>query len=120
MRARPERVDRARPDMVAEMMDVTDSIPVDHPSLAGHFPGAPRPPAALILARTVAAAARAYPHLDIRTVKRVKFFAPLAPGEEFDIHFSWTKLGEMRVTLASRGEQVMTAVIGFDEKSSIR
>ena len=63
-------------------------VGVDHPMLAGHFPGHPIVPGAWLLAWVVAAAKR---HLAaggepraIAAVRRAKFLRPLAPDQTFE------------------------------------
>ncbi len=60
---------------------ITFSIPVDHPALPGHFPGAPVVPGALLLAEGL-------PRLEAALgaaiawwrIEYVKFLRPVAPG----------------------------------------
>ena len=63
-------------------------VRVDHPMLAGHFPGHPIVPGAWLLAWVVATATRRLEaECDTRTVigvKRVKFLRPLAPDQAFE------------------------------------
>ena len=63
-------------------------VTVDHPMLAGHFPGHPIVPGAWLLAWVVAAAARRLSSTgesrSIAAIKRVKFLRPLAPGSPFE------------------------------------
>jgi len=57
------------------------SIPVDHPALAGHFPGRPVVPGVVLLDR-VAAAVAGWKHARIAGLPQVKFLRPLLPEEE--------------------------------------
>ena len=65
------------------------SIPSDHPSLPGHFPGRPVVPGVVVLDQVVAAieAMRgpAQGPLPPLRLPQVKFVQPLLPGEEADI-----------------------------------
>jgi len=68
---------------------LTRSVPHDHPAFAGHFPGQPLLPGALLLAE-VLEAALAVPALAARLGPRpalaaAKFLAPVRPGAELSI-----------------------------------
>ena len=53
-----------------------------HPSLPGHFPGAPVVPGVLVLERVVALIEAAHGPLGALRLPQVKFVQPLLPGEE--------------------------------------
>jgi 3-hydroxymyristoyl/3-hydroxydecanoyl-(acyl carrier protein) dehydratase len=58
------------------------SVPVDHPCLAGHFPGQPIVPAVLILDLSCELLCRLEPGLgSLREVRNAKFTRPVRPGE---------------------------------------
>ena len=63
-------------------------VNVDHPMLAGHFPGDPIVPGAWLLAWVVGAAVRRLSTTgesrSIAAIKRVKFLRPLAPNCPFE------------------------------------
>lgn len=63
-------------------------VNVDHPMLAGHFPGHPIVPGAWLLAWVLAAAMRRLlatgESRSIAAIKRVKFLRPLAPDCAFE------------------------------------
>jgi len=61
------------------------SIPSDHPSLPGHFPGRPVVPGVIVLERVLEAIEAAYGSLGILRLPQVKFTQPLLPGEITDI-----------------------------------
>jgi 3-hydroxymyristoyl/3-hydroxydecanoyl-(acyl carrier protein) dehydratase len=64
------------------------SIPPDHPSLPGHFPGRPLVPGVLLLERVLEAIEMRDPArgpLAALRLPQVKFVQPLLPGEVADI-----------------------------------
>ena len=68
---------------------LTRSVPHDHPAFAGHFPGQPLLPGALLLAE-VLEAAQGVPALAARlgprpTLAAAKFLAPVRPGSTLRI-----------------------------------
>lgn len=64
-------------------------VPPDHPALAGHFPGHPVVPAVVLLDRLQTALRQhLHPTARIAALPHVKFLAPVAPGEAFEIIFS--------------------------------
>ena len=62
------------------------SIPADHPSLPGHFPGRPIVPGVLLLDAVLQAVAAAAPERGAPArLVRAKFPAPVAPGAAVEI-----------------------------------
>ncbi len=69
------------------------SIPTDHPSLPGHFPGHPVVPGVVILERVLEAIEAIHGSLTqepLTTLRlpQVKFMRPLLPGERADVVIS--------------------------------
>ena len=60
-------------------------IRADHPSLPGHFPGAPLVPGVVILDEVVAALDEWRQDSQLSGVRTVKFLAPLKPEQPFTI-----------------------------------
>ena len=58
------------------------SIPHDHPSLPGHFPGRPIVPGVLLLERVLDAIEATHAPLPALRLPQVKFMQPLLPGEQ--------------------------------------
>lgn len=61
------------------------SIPSDHPSLPGHFPGRPIVPGVVLLDHVVAAIEATHGPLPPLRLPQVKFVQPLLPGEDADV-----------------------------------
>ena len=61
------------------------SIPPDHPSLPGHFPGRPLVPGVLLLERVLEAIEATHGPIGALRLPQVKFLQPLLPGEVADI-----------------------------------
>ncbi|NUS37583.1 MAG: hypothetical protein HOQ02_00960 [Lysobacter sp.] len=61
------------------------SIPPDHPSLPGHFPGRPVVPGVVVLEHVVAAIEALHGALPPLRLPQVKFVQPLLPGQEAEI-----------------------------------
>ncbi|WP_149195295.1 hypothetical protein [Luteimonas suaedae] len=57
------------------------SIPHDHPSLPGHFPGRPLVPGVVLLERVLAAVEAQHGELGALRLPQVKFLQPLLPGQ---------------------------------------
>ena len=64
------------------------SIPSDHPSLPGHFPGRPIVPGVLVLERVLDAIESTHGPLGALRLPQVKFLQPLLPGETADVLLS--------------------------------
>jgi len=61
------------------------SIPSDHPSLPGHFPGRPIVPGVVLLDHVLAAIEATHGDLPALRLPQVKFVQPLLPGEDAEI-----------------------------------
>ena len=60
-------------------------VPADHPSLAGHFPGAPVVPGVVLLDLVAETIQDANAALTLRSIPVAKFFRPLLPERDFVI-----------------------------------
>ena len=72
-------------------LEVLRLIRADHPSLPGHFPGAPLVPGVVILDEVVAALNEWRQNSQLSGIRNVKFLAPLKPEQPFTILLSATK-----------------------------
>ena len=66
-------------------------IRANHPSLPGHFPGAPLVPGVVILDEVIAALVEWRQGSELTGIRLVKFLAPLPPEQAFTISFSAKK-----------------------------
>ena len=83
-------------------------IRADHPSLPGHFPGAPLVPGVVILDEVVAALNEWRKDSQLSGVPNVKFLAPLKPEQPFTISLSATSKNAGEVSFCCRaGERII-------------
>ncbi len=68
--------------------EATRIIRANHPSLAGHFPGAPLVPGVVILDEVLAALIEWRQDSQLTGIRMVKFLAPLQPEQAFTISLS--------------------------------
>jgi 3-hydroxyacyl-[acyl-carrier-protein] dehydratase len=69
-------------------LEVCRAIAADHPSLPGHFPGAPLVPGVLILDEVFAALHDWNKECHLTAIRAVKFLQPLKAEQLFTICFS--------------------------------
>ena len=58
-------------------------VPVNHPAIAGHFPGNPIVPGVVILSQVADAISQQLPDIVLGTLLSMHFHAPLRPGQSF-------------------------------------
>jgi 3-hydroxyacyl-[acyl-carrier-protein] dehydratase len=84
--------------------EVCRTISTEHPSLPGHFPGAPIVPAVVILDEVLAALNEWRPDSRLIGIRAVKFLAPLRPAQQFTICLSATNGDESEMDVRCRVE----------------
>lgn len=83
-------------------------FPGTHPAFAGHFPGTPMVPGALLLAEALAALGAASAGLEIASAK---FLRPVGPDTIVEAQCEDTGPGTQRLELRAGGELVATAML---------
>src|SRR5919201_135094 len=68
--------------------EVSRVVAADHPSLPGHFPGAPLVPGVIILDEVLEALIEWRENSQLIGIRIVKFLAPLMPEQPFTISLS--------------------------------
>lgn len=93
-------------------VEVEAWIAADHPALAGHFPGNPVVPGALLLDELVDAAGRefAWPPGRLQVVS-AKFLRPVRPGERLRLRFTSTMTGAIRFECSVAGQAAMSGTL---------
>lgn len=87
-------------------------FPPDHPTAAGHFPGNPIIPGAVLLdtALTAIAAAEGLTSAPSR-LRAAKFLHPVRPGDRMLVEWQAAPAGAIAFTGSVNGRPVMTATI---------
>jgi 3-hydroxyacyl-[acyl-carrier-protein] dehydratase len=88
------------------------TVPADHPACAGHFPGTPILPGAMLLdavLHTIAAATGIA--LDICAISSVKFLSPAYPGDELVIEHVLSASGTIRIDIVAGMRKIASGSI---------
>jgi len=83
-------------------------FPAPHPAFAGHFPGAPLVPGALLLAAALEELGLARAGLEIASAK---FLLAVAPDTDVEAHCVRDAAGAARLELRASGHLVATATL---------
>jgi 3-hydroxymyristoyl/3-hydroxydecanoyl-(acyl carrier protein) dehydratase len=89
--------------------EVHRAIAANHPSLPGHFPGAPLVPGVLILDEVLAALRDRQKDCQLTAIRTVKFLQPLRPEQRFTICFSASNDEASEVNFCCRVEDRVIA-----------
>ena len=79
-------------------------IRADHPTLPGHFPGAPLVPGVVILDEVLAALLEWRQNSQLTEIRMVKFLAPLPPDQAFTISLSAKDERATEINFSCRAE----------------
>ena len=72
------------------------SVPANHPTLPGHFPGHPVVPGVVIMDYVLAAVTDALPAWRVTGIHKLKFLQPLLPCDAFSVQLADVKNGRVR------------------------
>jgi len=86
------------------IFEVRRVVRADHPTLPGHFPGAPIVPGVVILDEVLEALIEWRERSQLTGIRTVKFLAPLRPEQPFTISFSADNERTGEVTFCCRAE----------------
>ena len=89
---------------IADDFEATRIIRANHPSLPGHFPGAPLVPGVVILDEVLAALIEWHQDSHLTGIRMVKFLAPLQPEQAFTISLSVRNEHAAEVNFCCRAE----------------
>jgi 3-hydroxymyristoyl/3-hydroxydecanoyl-(acyl carrier protein) dehydratase len=88
------------------------TLPLDHPSAAGHFPGNPIIPGAVLLSETLRLIeADLGQSLSPYRIRRAKFPHPVRPGDELRIEFTGSARSAIRFECAVRDNTVLVGEV---------
>ncbi len=88
------------------------AVPPDHPVFAGHFPGTPILPGAMLLDTALHAIAAATGiALDTCDISSVKFLSPARPGEELMIQHILSAGGAIRFDIVAGTRKIASGSI---------
>ena len=85
----------------------------DHPALPGHFPGRPVVPGVVLLDHVIGAARESFGLGPAIGLPRVKFTAPVLPGQRVDIALTRLDAGRIGFACAVAGHGVATGELRF-------
>lgn len=83
------------------------TIPADHPSLPGHFPGQPVVPGVVLLAEILACIATAHPGSRIDGFQQIKFLSLVLPGQQVEVALQPPSEGRLGFSASVAGRPVL-------------
>jgi len=89
------------------MFEVRRVIRADHPSLPGHFPGAPLVPGVIVLDEVLEALIAWHENSRLTGIRTVKFLTPLKPEQPFTISLSVENESAGEIYFCCRAEDCM-------------
>ncbi len=89
------------------------AVTADHPALPGHFPGRPIVPGVVLLDEALAAIDRVFGLTSPLRLLRVKFMAPIGPGQEVTVMAAPPVQGTVRFACMADNRPVLSAVVRF-------
>ncbi len=78
------RASQTPPSVVLHKLPLV--VPMNHPAIAGHFPGNAIVPGVVILTHVAEAIKRQLPDIMLGTLLSMRFYAPLRPDQAFTVH----------------------------------
>ena len=99
------------------------SVPHDHPSLPGHFPGRPLVPGVVVLERVLDAIEAGHGALGVIRLPQVKFLQPLLPGEQARVELERiepAQVGSARCALVQLDPTLSAAQPGSEQPQPAR
>lgn len=102
------------------MNNVTQwTVPVNHPSFAGHFPGNPTLPGVVLLDVALHSIAKAIGHsLDVCEIKSVKFLSPTLPNDPLVIEHRQLESGIIHFDIVCGPRKIATGRIMINSPES--
>ena len=96
------------------------TVPLDHPTFSGHFPGTPTLPGVVLLDTALhAIAAATGTALDICAINSVKFLSPVSPGEALIIQHTVLASGTIRFDIVAGLRKIASgSIVASSPKSS--
>lgn len=87
-------------------------LAADHPSYAGHFPGKPILPGAVLLDEALHAIGRmTNRELAACRIASVKFLSPVQPGDPVSVRYEAQDSGAIRFDILSNGRKIATGTV---------
>jgi 3-hydroxyacyl-[acyl-carrier-protein] dehydratase len=101
-------------------LHLTLAIPADHPALAGHFPGRPVVPGAIILAEVAQASVQALgAGTRITGFPAVKFISPMLPEQRCQLALTDNGAGVIAFELTHDSQRVASGNLRYERALSV-